>query len=115
MWSNNIQRVKDSKGQRFKGSSRMTETIKIIKLGSQTGNNSPSTTSDTNGQQNNSTDQVVMVPEIARLFTCYHQVYQPPKWVGQQEFQQSIYKYASRAKVYYRSHSITSPPSGLGF
>ena len=80
----------------------MTENIKIIKLGSQTGNTCPSTTSDANGQQNNSPAQE-LVPEIARLFTCYHQVYQPPKWVGQREFQQAIYKYASRAKVYYPS------------
>ena len=87
----------------------MTENIKIIKLGSEitnTNNSSPSTAPNTTGQQNNLPAQELvpgLVPEIARLFGCYHPCYKPPKWVGQPEFQDVIYKYASRAKVYYPS------------
>jgi hypothetical protein len=80
----------------------MSENIKIIKLGSESGNNSPSTTTNIGGQQNNLPEQE-LVPKIAKLFLCYLPGYQPPKWVGQQEFQQAIYKYANMAEVYYPS------------
>jgi hypothetical protein len=73
----------------------MTENIKIIKLGSESGNNNPST------HKTNQQPSSELVPSVARLYACYHQVYRPPFWVGLTEFQDVIWKYANWAKVYY--------------
>jgi len=77
----------------------MTENIKIIKLGSESSQNCPSTAHATSTLK--PATQSDLFPSIARLFSCYQQVYRPPLWVGQPEFQDAVWKYASQAKVYY--------------
>ncbi len=78
----------------------MTENIKIIKLGSENCKNSPSTAT-TSITPATTTTQTDLVPSISRLYACYQPVYRPPLWVGQPEFQEAVWKYAARAKVYY--------------
>lgn len=79
----------------------MTENIKIIKLDVDTCKNSPSPTTTEMTPTTTTTSQSSLVPSIARLYACYQPVYRPPLWVGQSEFQDAVWKYASRAKVYY--------------